>query len=488
MRLSQVLEHLGGATLVGDGGVDVTGCSFDSREVVAGDLFCCVPGSTVDGHDFAAVAVKRGAVALLVERRVDVDATQVVVASVRAAMGPVAAAIWGDPSASLDVVGITGTNGKTTTAYMVESICAAAGMKVGVSGTIETRVAGVAESVRHTTPEAPDVQRLLARMRDAGCGVGVMEVSSHALDQDRAGGVHFRVGAFTNLTQDHLDYHHDLEAYFAAKARLFQASRTDVAVLNAADPYGRRLAASTDCPTVLTYDAAGGSADVTAAVTAVAPASVSLRIGGAFGDLDVALGIGGAFNAANAACAATCAGALGIAADAIGAGLAGLTSVPGRFESVDVGQDFAVVVDYAHTPDGVANVLDAARAVARGKVVCVLGCGGDRDRAKRPLMGEAAARRADHVVVTSDNPRSEDPSAIVADMLPGVRAGSATYEVEVDRAAAIELALARARPGDVVVIAGKGHETGQDAAGVVTPFDDRAVARDILARAAGGAA
>lgn len=498
MRLSQVRDRLGAAALVGDGTTEVTGCSFDSREVAAGDLFCCVPGFTVDGHDYAAAAVGQGAAALLVERELDVDVPQLVVDAVRPAMGPAAAAILGDPSEDLQVVGVTGTNGKTTTAYMIESICEAAGMSVGVSGTIETRIAGAAEPVRHTTPEAPEVQRLLARMRDGGCSVAVMEVSSHALDQGRTAGVHYRVGAFTNLTQDHLDYHADIESYFAAKALLFDASRTDVAVLNVADPYGRRLAATTDCARVVTYaairgeasrdDVVGDDADVTARVTAVAPTSVSLAIRGPFGETDVVLGIGGAFNAANAACAAACAGVLGVDDPAtIGAGLSRLRSVPGRFESVDAGQDFAVIVDYAHTPDGVANVLDAARAVAVGSLVCVLGCGGDRDRAKRPLMAEAAARRADHVVLTSDNPRSEDPRAIVEDMLPGMIEGTATYEVELDRAAAIELAIGRARAGDVVVIAGKGHESGQEAGGAVTPFDDRVVARDVLSRTAGGA-
>lgn len=493
MRLSLVRDRIGAPTLVGDGTVEVTGCSFDSRDVVAGDLFCCVPGFTVDGHDFAAGAVGHGATALLVERELDIDVPQLVVGAVRAAMGPAAALIFGDPSADLDVVGVTGTNGKTTTAYMVESICEAAGMRVGVSGTIETRIAGVAEAVRHTTPEAPEVQRLLARMRDAGCVVAVMEVSSHALHQGRTDAVHYRVGAFTNLSQDHLDYHSDLESYFAAKAMLFEAERTDVAVLNVGDEYGRRLAATTDCATVVTYeviagDAAGSDADVSARVTGVAPTSVALELAGPFGSTDVVLGLGGAFNAANAACAAACAGALGVDAAAIGAGLSDLRAVPGRFEPVDAGQDFTVVVDYAHTPDGVATVLDAARAVATGAVVCVLGCGGDRDRAKRPLMAAAAARRSDHVVVTSDNPRSEDPQAIVAEMLPGMREGTATYEVELDRARAIELAIGRARPGDVVVIAGKGHESGQEAGGTVTPFDDRLVARDVLTRAAGGAA
>lgn len=489
MQLVQLLERLPGATLAGDGATVVTGCSFDSRDVVAGDLFCCVPGFSVDGHDFADAALGSGAAALLVERRLPVSAPQVLVEAVRPAMGPAAAAILGDPSSSLDVVGVTGTNGKTTTAYMVEAICGAAGVTAGLSGTIETRIAGAAEAVRHTTPEAPDVQRLLARMRDAGCRAVVMEVSSHALHQGRTAGVRFRVGAFTNLTQDHLDYHHDLESYFEAKALLFEGSRTRVAVLNTADPYGRRLAAATDCPVVVTYDAAGGDADVTARVVEVAPTSVTLVLGGPFGSLDVTLGIGGVFNVANAACAAACATALGLGSDAIRAGLAGLRAVPGRFEAVDAGQEFAVVVDYAHTPDGVANVLDAARAVTKGAVVCVLGCGGDRDRSKRPLMGEAAATGADHVIVTSDNPRSEDPRRIIEDMLPGVRAGTATFEVEADRAAAIGLALRRARPGDLVVIAGKGHESGQDAGGVVSPFDDRVVAREVLAQmAAGGAA
>lgn len=488
LRLSKVLEALDGATLVGDADTEVDGCSFDSREVAPGDLFCCVPGFTVDGHDFAEVALAAGATALLVERRLQVEAAQVVVDAVRPAMGPAAAAVFGNPASALDVVGVTGTNGKTTTAYMVESICEAAGVSTGLSGTVETRIAGASEAVRHTTPEAPDVQRLLARMRDAGCRTVVMEVSSHALHQDRTAGVHFRVGAFTNLTQDHLDYHSDLESYFEAKAMLFDASRTDVAVLNTADPYGRRLAATTDCPTILTYDATGADADVTARVRGVAPTSVSLALTGPFGSVDVELGIGGTFNAANAACAAACAAALGLGSDAIGVGLAELRAVPGRFEPVDAGQDFAVLVDYAHTPDGVENVLDAARAVAQGRVACVLGCGGDRDRAKRPLMGAAAATRADHVILTSDNPRTEHPMRIVEEMLPGVRAGTATFEIELDRAAAIAHALGWARPGDVVVIAGKGHESGQDAAGVVIPFDDRVVARDILARMVRGGA
>lgn len=487
MLLERIVARLPGATMRGPGGRDVAGISFDSREVADGDLFCCVPGFTVDGHDFAATAVERGAAALLVEREVpDVAVPQVVVDSVRAAMGPAASAVFADPSLSLDVVGVTGTNGKTTTAMMVAAICEAAGQAVGLTGTVQTRIAGVVEPVRHTTPEAPEVHLLLARMRDAGCHTAVMEVSSHALDQERVGGVRFKVGAFTNLTQDHLDYHHTLEEYFAAKKRLFDPARCDIAVLNTGDAYGARLASETGCARVLTYDVSGGRADVTAAVLEATPASLDVLIRGPFGEVRSRVGIGGRFNAANAACAATCAAALGLGADPIERGLASLRPVPGRFEPVSAGQDFGVIVDYAHTPDGVTNVVAAAREVAGpAAVIVVVGCGGDRDRAKRPLMGAAAATGTDHVILTADNPRSEDPRLIIDEMIPGVTGHDASWEVEQDRRLAIRLALQRARAGDMVVIAGKGHESGQEASGVVTPFDDRAVAREELERLAG---
>ncbi len=484
MQLTALALAAGGTVAASDPGpVDVEGVSFDSRSVRAGDLFLCVPGARYDGHDHAAAAVAAGAVALAVERRLDLDVAQIVVPSVRAAMGPLAGELYGHPSRSLRLVGITGTNGKTTTTFMTESILSAAGYVTGLTGTVETRIAGEAEAVEHTTPEAPDVQRLLRRMVDAGVEAAAIEVSSHALDQGRVDGTWFSCVAFTNLTQDHLDYHGTMSAYYRAKASLFDPGRTAAAAVNVDDDHGREIAERVSGgPVDLVTVAAAGrdrAADVTVSDIRPRPTGTDFALATPAGERDVALRLGGVFQAANAAVAAGVAVALGLDLDATVAGLESLAAVPGRFEAVDAGQDFGIVVDYAHTPDGVENVLRAARAVAAGgRVLCVFGCGGDRDRAKRPLMGRAAATLADHVVVTSDNPRTEDPYAIIAEILPGVRQGTATFDVEADRRAAIRLALGQACPGDVVVVAGKGHETGQEVDGVLHPFDDRAVARE----------
>ncbi|MCC7075976.1 MAG: UDP-N-acetylmuramoyl-L-alanyl-D-glutamate--2,6-diaminopimelate ligase [Acidimicrobiia bacterium] len=473
----------------GDPDTGVSGVAFDSRRVMPGDLFCCVPGHASDGHDFADTAVRAGAVALLVERVVDVDTTQIHVPAVRAAMGRVAALVHGDPSRHLRLVGVTGTNGKTTTTHMVGAIAEAGGLPACLTGTVETRIAGTREAVLHTTPEAPDLHTLLARMVTSGCDVAAMEVSSHALDQDRIGGVHFAVGAFTNLSQDHLDYHGTMERYFASKLRLFEAGRCDRAVVGVDEAWGVRVAEVAGAAGIPTTTFGSGPAPAGVDIGHLRVSVESVSLSGTVIGLDdgagyrrVRLGMGGGHNALNAACAAACARALGLVWESVVAGLEGMTHVPGRFEAIDCGQPFRVVVDYAHTPDAVESVLAAARDLVAvgGRLVVVVGCGGDRDREKRPLMGAAATRLADVVLVTSDNPRSEDPERIIGEMITGIDDSGAELRVVVDRREAIRAALQTAQAGDVVVIAGKGHEQGQDVAGVIHPFDDRVVAREEL--------
>ncbi|HVF74361.1 MAG TPA: UDP-N-acetylmuramoyl-L-alanyl-D-glutamate--2,6-diaminopimelate ligase [Acidimicrobiales bacterium] len=458
----QLASLLGGVDVLerrGDLDVDVRSVTHDSQQVVAGTLFCCVPGGAADGHDFAPAAVSAGAVALLCERVLPVDATQVRVASARASMGPIASALHGHPSRQLRVAGVTGTNGKTTTTYFLRSVLEAAGVSTAVIGTL---------GGARTTPEAPELQALLARSVEEGRGAVTMEVSSHALAQHRVDGTWFEVVAFTNLSQDHLDYHRDMESYFAAKASLFDPGRARLGVVNGDDPWGRRLLESVALP-VRAYS----MADADGLALRTTGSSFSWR------GQSVELHLGGDFNVSNALCAAAMADALGVAAEAVAAGLSSLRAVPGRFEPVDAGQDFTVVVDYAHTPDGLTRVLQSARAASEGRVIAVFGCGGDRDRAKRPQMGEAASTLADVAVLTNDNPRSEDPMAIIGEVLAGVPLRRSVV-VEPDREAAIALALEAAGPGDIVVIAGKGHETGQTTGDVTVDFDDRVVARRLL--------
>jgi UDP-N-acetylmuramoyl-L-alanyl-D-glutamate--2,6-diaminopimelate ligase len=459
MHLDHLLEGIAVEDRRGDASVDVTGVTHDSRQVGPGSLFCCVPGRVTDGHDHAPGAVAAGAVALLCERPLDLPVAQVVVADARATMGPVAAAFHGHPSASMDVVGVTGTNGKTTTTFLLQAILEAAGRPTGVIGTL---------SGARTTPEAPELQARLAELRDEGRRAVAMEVSSHALALDRVAGTRFRVAVFTNLSRDHLDFHETMEDYFAAKARLFEPRYADVAVVNADDPRGRLLADAASVPT-RTYSLHDVEGLELGATTST----------GTWRGHRLVVPLGGSFNVANALAALGAAVELGVDEATAVAGLAGAAQVPGRFEVVTTDQPFQVVVDYAHTPDGVEQVLKAARAVAAGRVLVVLGAGGDRDWDKRPMMGEAAARHADVVVVTSDNPRSEDPEVIAAAVAAGA-AGHRDVRVELDRRAAIELAVHDARRGDVDVVAGKGHETTQTIGDRVLPFDDREVVRDVL--------
>jgi UDP-N-acetylmuramoyl-L-alanyl-D-glutamate--2,6-diaminopimelate ligase len=451
--------------------VEVTALAYDNRLVEPGTLFFCVPGFTRDGHDFAPDAIARGAAALVVERPLGLGVPEVRVDDVRAAMAPAAAAINGDPTAALRAVGITGTNGKTTTAFLVRGLLEAARRRTGLVGTVNAVVGGEERAMIRTTPEAIDLQRMFAEMRDAGDEAVVMEVSSHALALHRADAIHWAVAIFTNLTQDHLDFHPTMEDYFLAKRRLFDAG-PEVAVINVDDPYGMRLAH--DFPDAIRVGIDSLHAQVRARGIESDASGSRFTVDG----LELQSPLPGRFNVLNVLGAVAAVRALGVDDATIADGLAHAVRVPGRFEPVDEGQPFAVLVDYAHTPDSLDNVLRAARPLATGRVIVVFGAGGDRDRAKRPLMGAVACEHADVVIVTSDNPRSEDPRAIMGEILDGCGAG---VEVEVDRRAAIEQAIGLAEPGDIVVVAGKGHEQGQEfAGGHKIPFDDVTVAREAL--------
>ena len=452
------------AIVIGDGDVIPLDVTHDSRAVSAGTLYCCVRGERADGHDFALAAIDAGAVALLVDHELDVatrrGVAQLVVADVRAAMGPAAAAVHGDPSRELVVIGVTGTNGKTTVVSIIGQLAETLGRPVRVIGTLT----GV-----RTTPEATDVQRELRAAVDDGIEIVAMEVSSHALDLHRVDGIAFAAAAFTNLGRDHLDHHGTPERYFEAKARLFEPGRAAVRIVNGDDVHGRLLNDS-------------GAADVVISQRDLDDLRVSAQ-GSRFSwrGHPVELALVGRFNVSNAVIAAECCVAIGLDPAALAAALGSVTTPPGRFEVID-DDELTVIVDYAHTPDALENLLETARdlVTAAGRLIVVFGCGGDRDASKRPAMGDVADRFADVIVITSDNPRSEDPSTIMA----AVRGGVRTHEpiLELDRRAGISTAIDSARPGDVVVIAGKGHETTQIIGDRELPFDDRVVAAEALGR------
>ena len=480
MRLSDLIAEIQPLATRGDLGVEVADLAYDSRKVGPGTLFFCVPGEKVDGHEFGPAAAAAGAAGLVVERELDLDVAQVVVADARAAMAPLAARFEGDPTARLRVFGVTGTNGKTTTAFLVRELLEAAGVQTGLLGTVKQVVGGVEEEVVRTTPEAIDLQATFRRMLARGDVACAMEVSSHALVLRRTDAIDFDVVLFTNLTQDHLDFHATMEEYFAAKRLLFERGGAAVRIVNVDDEYGRRLAGEFEC---VTFSADGAAADYSAHGVEFDPTGASFRARTPHGELALRTGLPGGFNVANALGALAAAVALGVDPQAAGAGLERAARVPGRFEPIDEGQEFAVLVDYAHTPDSIENVLRAARRLTAGRVISVFGAGGDRDRDKRPKMGRAGGELSDLAVLTSDNPRSEDPAAIVAEVAAGAEGRAAEVAVEVDRRAAIALALGRAEAGDMVVIAGKGHEQGQEFEnGRKVPFDDRDVAREELRR------
>ena len=468
--LSEVAAAVPGVELRGDASTVVVDAAYDSRSTSAGSLFFCVPGGRRDGHDFAPSAVRAGAAALVVERWLDLDIPQLRVPSVRRAMGPMSGVVFGHPADALRIVAVTGTGGKTTTTHILGSVFREAGLRPGVIGTIGGHIDGGTIALERTTPEAPDLQRLLARMMHERVEAVAMEVSSHGLDQDRFGGTRCEVALFTNLSQDHLDYHGSMEAYFAAKSRLFTPELAAAGVVNVDDAWGRRLVEQATVPTTTFGTAAG--ADVRGTDVALTPEGLSFHVGG----LVVSSRLRGRINVENCLATVAVARAMRLPDAATARGIASVSEVPGRMQAVEAEQDFLVMVDYAHTPDSIRGVLRGARSLTAGRVIVVFGCGGDRDRDKRSMMGEAATATTDLSIVTSDNPRSEDPLSIIEQILPGAAAGGGDYLVEPDRHAAIRTAIRAAGRGDVVVIAGKGHETEQELGDRVIPFDDREVA------------
>lgn len=479
LSIASLLRGLEFEVAKGDSDTLVSGVAFRSDDVRVGDVFFCIPGFKHDGHDFAADAVGRGAVALVVKRPLGgfEGVAQVVVPDPRIALSRASAMLLGCPSARLSVVGVTGTNGKTTTTYLIESVLRAAGHTTGLIGTVETRIADRKAPAGRTTPESLDLQRLFAEMLDEGVTAAAMEVSSHAIDLKRVEDVEFACAAFTNLSQDHLDYHRSMEEYFAVKRRLFSSLSKGPAVVNVDDPAGATLAV--DSKAEWTVGFAEG-AKLRAVDVELEPRQTRFRLVESGSAIDVRIPLAGNFNVSNALVAAGCGRALGIDLATVARGLEAAEQVPGRLERIDCESGFAVFVDYAHTPAGLEQAIGAVRAVTKGRVITVFGCGGDRDPEKRPLMGAAASELSDVVVVTTDNPRTEDPVGIILQIEDGMRAFETRYEVEVDRRRAIERAIEEAAPGDTVLIAGKGHEDYQIFADRTVHFDDREVAREAL--------
>jgi UDP-N-acetylmuramoyl-L-alanyl-D-glutamate--2,6-diaminopimelate ligase len=475
VHIDALIRALAPSEVAGGRPVTISDLTYDTRAVSSGALFFCVPGERVDGHDLAWEAIEQGAVALVVERILDVDVPQLLVPSMRESMAVAADVFFGEPTKELELAGVTGTNGKTTTAFLLRAILQAAGRKPGLVGTVEWQVGGERRPAPFTTPEAIDLQRLFREMLDAGNRSAAVEASSHGAALRRLDRVRLDALVFTNLSQDHLDLHGSMEEYFGAKRRLFTGPAPPPAAVNVGDEWGQRLAADLEdlhrAPLV-TF-ALDGEAEVR-------PENLEIRAGGSrfrAAGVDVETRLRGRFNVENVLGALAAGLLLDLDEEAIVEGIASVSGVPGRFEPIEEGQPFSVLVDFAHTPDSLANVLSAARDLASGRVIVVFGAGGDRDRGKRPLMGKVAADLADVTIVTSDNPRSEEPLAIIQNVLQGT---GLEVEIDPDRRSAIARAVAIAEPGDVVVIAGKGHEQGQDVGGVVTPFDDGEVAREAL--------
>ncbi|GEN32742.1 UDP-N-acetylmuramoyl-L-alanyl-D-glutamate--2,6-diaminopimelate ligase [Aneurinibacillus danicus] len=481
MQLDELLAPLALWQVVGDAKTEITGIEIDSRKVQPGDLFICLPGFTVDGHDFAAKAVSQGAVAILAQRTVEVDAPVIYVPDTRRAMAVLADRFFGQPTHQMKIIGVTGTNGKTTTTHLIERILDEAGHVTGIIGTIEMRLQGEIREVKNTTPEALDLHRAFRWMKDNGAEYAAIEVSSHALDMGRVRGVRFTTGVFTNLTQDHLDYHKTMENYLQAKGLLFSQlgneydkERMKYAVLNADDPASEVFARMTPAQ-VITYGISS-KADVRARNISITAKGTSFTLETFAGSTDVTLRMIGNFNVYNVLAATAACLVEGIPLEQIVRTLEKVEGVRGRFERVDAGQDYTVIVDYAHTPDSLENVLKTIREFAEGKVYCIVGCGGDRDRTKRPIMASIAARYADVAVITSDNPRSEEPQAIIDEMVEGLIADGISeerYFTRIDRREAIRETIHRAGPKDVVLIAGKGHETYQILKDKTIHFDDK---------------
>jgi UDP-N-acetylmuramoyl-L-alanyl-D-glutamate--2,6-diaminopimelate ligase len=476
MELERLVAALAPEAVLGSPDpVEVRDLAYDARAVTPGAAFFAVPGERADGHDFAAQAVENGAVALIVEHAVEPEVPQLIVPSSRAAMATAADAFFGEPTRELEVAGVTGTSGKTTSAFLLHAVLTAAGRSPGLLGTVESRVGDEVRPVVRTTPEAIDLQRTFREMLDAGNRSVALEASSHAAVLHRLDRVRFDALVFTNLSQDHLDFHESMEDYFTAKRRLFTGAAPPPAAVNIGDDWGRRLAdelALTKRAPLITFGLAH-DAEIRPEELEVSAVGARFRAGG----IEISSNLRGRFNVENVLGVIAAAILLDVAEDEIAAGIAAVEGVPGRFEAVDEGQPFSVVVDYSHKPDALDNVLRTARELAAGRVIVVFGAGGDRDRQKRPLMGRVARDLADVVIVTSDNPRTEDPLAIIQDVVQGT---GTEVEIDPDRRSAIGRAIKLAVAGDVVVIAGKGHEQGQEIAGETIAFDDRVVAREAL--------
>ncbi len=487
MTVAELVEGMGHGRVVGDGRVTISGIQHDSRQVEKGDMFCAIPGFHTDGHFYCQEALSRGAAALLVEREDSVPpgATAIVVDNARLALAKAADVFYGHPSGRLWMVGVTGTNGKTTTTHLVRAVLEGSDIPCGLTGTLHTLIGPETFKVVRTTPEAPDLQRILRHMADRGMQAAVMEVSSHALALSRVDHVDYDVAVFTNLTQDHLDFHKDLESYFRAKALLFERLGNGLekgpraAIINGDDPHAERLKEMTRVP-VFTYGL-GEGLDLRATQLQITSRGVQFLAHFPSGVTQpVAFGMPGRFNVLNALAAMAVGWVYGLRPEVMAEALGRYKGVPGRFERIDEGQPYSVIVDYAHTPDGLENALTTAREFAIGKIGVVFGAGGDRDRGKRPLMGEVAGRLADWAVLTADNPRSEDPLDIIHQIEEGMKRVNGRWQVELDRERAIKLALTQAQPGDVVLIVGKGHETYQIYRDATIHFDDREVARQVL--------
>ncbi len=483
MTLGELFRQVPGSEIGADAGLRITSLTYDSRRVKPGTLFFAIEGAKADGHAFVPQALSRGAVAVVSERPAPADLAScwVRVERIRRGLSEAARVFYGQPDSSLLLVGITGTNGKTTTSYLLESILRAGGIRAGLFGTIEYRVGNRTLAAGMTTPESLDLLEHFAELRGVGIKAAVMEVSSHALAQERVWGIHFSAAVFTNLTQDHLDFHKDFEGYFAAKRRLFEGLGTpspELSVINVDDPWGLRLL-ELPARRRLTYGITS-DAEVKPKQFSEDPAGLRATLTTPAGKVEAASSLLGRANLANILAATATAVGLGVPGEKISEGIAALRAVPGRFERVDEGQPFLVVVDYAHTDDALRSVLKTARELTCNRLIVVFGCGGERDRAKRPLMGEAAGSLSDLPVLTSDNPRGEDPLRIMSDALVGLQRSDKKYIAEVDREAAVRKAFEQAHEGDVVVLAGKGHETYQILKGGPIPFDDREVARKIL--------
>lgn len=502
MKLKELIGGLNVRAVKGELGVEVSGISYDSRYVEKGDLFCAIVGTNTDGHRFLTEAGDRGAVGFLVSRDVSAGAGKavVVVEDVREAMGKLASRLYLEPSERLGVIGITGTNGKTTVSYIVESIIKAWGKRCGVIGTINYRYLDFQHPSHHTTPESVDTIRLLKEMADAGVEWVVMEVSSHSLEQKRVAGIRFRAGLFTNLTREHLDYHKDMEAYFQAKARLFkdvlvgqwlfEAKESGIGVVNLDDPYGRRLRAVSRLK-LIGYGIGSKDADYRAIIKEISKKGSRIEVNGPEGmTLELETRLLGKVNVMNVVCAVSTALSLGIPSFAVEEGVKSLKAVPGRLEQIDSPEGFTVIVDYAHTPDALEKAIQICRELTPKKLITVFGCGGDRDKGKRPQMGKIAVENSDIVILTSDNPRSERPEKIIEEIEEGIKTKGTKrlktptrdngYIVEIDRESAIEIAIGLAMPGDIVLIAGKGHEDYQIIGDKRIHFDDREVVKKLL--------